>query len=279
MRMIAICAWQVTLAAAALAQSAGNPSHSSPETHGPAAPAVCDGKDLPMKLKDGSTGVPVKCCRGRDDVLVQEGRGATGLAFRLRGTRCSNYKPKPQDACEVSGQCDFGPCGVAPLLPVSGTEQHVFKPEHAVKACGYQIKLEPNSGGVDQFDAYPEPYRNTEQEYPLVTPACPYTACDGHRPAITVSVTTVANQATGTVKSQPEGISLSQAGTASKKFADPITITANPKGPDARAVLSGGGCAVNGGFGETVHCNVPLAPDPEVTVTFECKPGQTCQMQ
>jgi hypothetical protein len=266
-RIVVSLALLTVLAAVVVAQD--------PETP---APAVCDGKKLPMKLRDGSLGVPVECCRGRDDVMAHEGPGAKGLAFRLLGKRCTKYGST--DPCSVPGAdaCPIGPCGAAPLLLIQGTEQHIFKPKHAVKACGYQVKLQPNSAGVDQIDAYPELYDNAnpQVEYPKVTPSCPYTACLGHEPAITVSVTSVANGATGTVTSNPPGISLTGAGTGSGLFADPVKITANPTGPNARAVFSGSGCTASEEYGHTVHCSVPLAPDPAITVTFECKPGATC---
>ncbi len=265
-RIVVSLALLTVLAGVALAQ---------PDAPSPAAPAVCDGKNLPMKFPDGSTGVPVECCRGRDDVMVHEGRGAKNLAFRLRGTPCTN---EDHSACTIPGPhpCDFGPCGAEHGTLIEGTKLHVFKPKHAVKACGYQIKLQPSSLGVDQFALYPESF-DTQVEYPKVTPACPYTACIAqHRPAITVGVTSVANGATGTVTSNPPGISLTGAGTGSGVFADPVKITANPTGPNARAVFSGGSCTASEEYGHTVHCNVPLAPDPVITVTFECKPRATC---
>jgi hypothetical protein len=270
MRIVASFALLTVLAGLALAQ---------PETPSPATPAVCDGKNLPMKLPDGSTGVPVECCRARDDVLVHEGRGAKNLAFRLVGKPCSMFDD-PHKMCSIPGSvlCDYGACGAAHALVIEGTAQHVFKPAHAVKACGYQIKLQPSSAGVDQVDAYSEMY-DSQVEYPKVTPACPYTACIGLRqPGISVSVTLAANNATGTVQSSPPGITLLRPGSATSLFADPVKLTANP-GQHARAVFSGGGCTASGGYGATIHCNVPLAPDPEVTVTFECKADETCPMQ
>ena len=269
-RIIALFALVTVLPGAAFAQS---------ETPSPPAPSVCDGKNLPMKFPDGSNGVPVKCCLGRDDVMVHEGRGAQNLAFRLRGTPCTK---EDHSACTIPGAsanlCEFGPCGAERGTLIVGTEQHVFKPRHTVKTCGWQIKLQPSSGGVDQFALYPESF-DTQVEYPKVTPSCPYTACIAqHRPAISVSVTVVENQATGKVKSDPPGISLAGAGTAQSFFADPVKLSANPS-EHARAVFSGGGCSATGNYGETIHCNVPLAPDPAVTVTFECKPGENCHMQ
>jgi len=69
--------------------------------------------------------------------------------------------------------------------------------------------------------------------------------------------------ATGSVNSEPPGLSVDGAGRASKAFAEPVKLTATPK-KFARAVFSGGGCDIVGDYGQTKSCHVPLAPDPQV---------------
>jgi hypothetical protein len=282
-RITVVGALLLSVASAVAQSSSGkittNPvplEHATPEL----GPQECDGSRLPMKLPTGPAG-PVSCCRGRDDVMVHIGRTKESVAFRLLGTPCTMYGG-PEE-CSVPGaqQCAVGPCGasiegvLAGTLPPGspGSEAHVFRPKHAGKACGHQVTL-----GTNQFAFYPERYddQNPQTAYPEVTPACPYTACLGHRPAITITVIGVEDMASGHVESDPPGISLPGAGTASNPFADSVTLTAHPKSSHARAVFSSGGCSVQGEYGHKAKCTVPLAPDPEITVTYQCKPGLHC---
>jgi hypothetical protein len=78
------------------------------------------------------------------------------------------------------------------------------------------------------------------------------------------------------VTSDPPGITLSHAGRASGTFEGAVTITADPTGKHARAVFSGD-CIKIGEYGQKAECHVKLAPDPKVTVTYECRAGFTCE--
>jgi hypothetical protein len=226
-----------------------------------------------MKLKTGPAG-PVSCCVGRDNVMVHVGATKEMIAFRLIGTACTKYNSSD----ECSGmQCDFGPCGAAiqgfttDTVGPPANDARVFHPKHAVKACGFQAEVGPGL-----FSFYPEKFVD-QLEYPKVTPSCPYTTCVSRKePGITITVTGVADGASGSVNSEPPGLSVDGAGTASKAFAEPVELTAKPNA-NARAVFSGGGCDIVGDYGHTKSCHVALAPDPQVTVTYQCKPGEHCE--
>jgi len=173
-------------------------------------------------------------------------------------------------------QCQFGPCGAAiqgfttDTVLSSPADAHVFHPQHAVKSCGFQAEIGPNL-----FSFYPEPYKD-QLEYPKVTPSCPYTSCVSWKmPGITIAVTGVEDGASGHVKSEPPGLSVDGAGTASKTFAGPIKLIATPN-QNAKALFSAQ-CEIVESSGDNQTCKVPLAPDPQVTVTYQCKPGQVCE--
>ncbi|MGH9552577.1 MAG: hypothetical protein ACRD3W_24570 [Terriglobales bacterium] len=147
----------------------------------------------------------------------------------------------------------------------------IFKPTSKPQECGYQTK-DPVSQAISSV---PEPYTNQPQ-YPGVTAACPYTAClAGGRPATTFTVTAVADHATGHVKTNPPGITISGAGTNSKEFAKAVTLIADPHGQHARAVFSGS-CIKTGDYGHAAVCKTNLIPLPAVTVTYECHAGFSC---
>lgn len=156
--------------------------------------------------------------------------------------------------------------------------------------CGYQVK-----NGDQVVVSSPEEY-TSQKLYPSVEAKCPYTRClDGGKPGVTVTLTAKTLNATGRVESDPPGISLLGAGTASAPFAgqgdadddhpghphhdqkEIATLTATPTDKNARATYSGGGCDEIGKYGDPVRCKVRLAPDPSITVTYECKQGFTCK--
>jgi hypothetical protein len=269
--------------ASAIAQNSNENKNANPvpPNHEPSelGSHQCDGSRFPMKLPTGPA-VPVSCCRGRDGVMVHIGRTKQTVGFRLPGTPCSMHDGSTLCSLPGKPQCEIGPCGASvegftvDTATPPGTDAHVFRPKHAVKACGYHAEI-----GTNQFSFYPERYddHNPQPDYPKVTPSCPYTACLGHRPGITITAKGVENGASGHVESHPPGLSVSGADTGSQTFADPVTLSAFPKSSDARAVISGGGCDSTGQYGKKVECSVPLTPDPEVTVTYQCKPGASCE--
>jgi hypothetical protein len=206
--------------------------------------------------------------------MVHVGATKETIAFRLISSACTKYNSSD----ECSGmQRDFGPCGAAiqgvttDTVNPPTTDARVFHPEHAVKACGFQAEIGPGL-----FSFYSEKFTD-QLENPKVTPSCPYTTCISRKkPGITITVTGIVDGATGSVNGEPPGLSVVGAGTASKAFAEPVKLTATPK-KFARAVFSGGGCDIVGDYGQTKSCHVPLAPDPQVTVTYQCKPGENCE--
>jgi len=60
-----------------------------------------------------------------------------------------------------------------------------------------------------------------------------------------------------------------------RNFEGDIRLIANPTGSHARAVFSGD-CSKTGDYGKKAECFVKLAPDPKVTVTYQCQAGFTC---
>jgi len=54
-----------------------------------------------------------------------------------------------------------------------------------------------------------------------------------------------------------------------------IVFLCLPSAKHARAVFSGD-CIKTGEYGKKAECSTKLAPDPEVTVTYECEKGFTC---
>ena len=57
----------------------------------------------------------------------------------------------------------------------------------------------------------------------------PMTCISRMKPGITITVTGIVDGATGSVNSEPPGLSVDGAGTASKAFAEPVKRTATPK--------------------------------------------------
>lgn len=245
----------------------------------------CDGTHFPMLLPDGSKSGSSSCCqKGIDFFFI--GPGNT-LAHRQIGLVCSKLDTTTN--CK-DHDCDFGPCGariVSHPQADPNTIIHVFEPKSNPQLCGTQVIVNGQaislSGSVGPPD---EPY--TDQPiYPAVTASCPYTRCIvGGIPAVTLTVTAETHNATGHVESEPAGISLSGEGKSPGVVfpKDPHSppphprvaiLEAEPKGNHARAVFSGD-CANHGAFGKKARCEVPLVPDPKVTVTYECREGFTC---
>jgi carbon monoxide dehydrogenase subunit G len=100
----------------------------------------------------------------------------------------------------------------------------------------------------------------------------------GGVPVVTLTVTAKTYNATGSVTSNPAGIQLQGAGTASSMFAHTVTLTAAPKGAHVRVRFSGNCRNAHhlGDLGEGNECLVSSVPDPNVTVTLTCREGFTC---
>jgi hypothetical protein len=98
----------------------------------------------------------------------------------------------------------------------------------------------------------------------------------GSQPAVALTVQAVASVATGRVKSIPKGIDIKGGDSSTALFTQTdVTLSAEPDGPRARAVFSGD-CAATGAYGKAVDCTLSLAGGNTVTVTYECKPGFSC---
>jgi hypothetical protein len=136
----------------------------------------------------------------------------------------------------------------------------------------------PLEGGATYF---PEPYTG-QTLYPGVVATCPYRDClaDG-TPVVTgfaLTVTAVTDGATGEVKSKFPGISIDGAGSDSWGYEGgaEVTLRAEADGNNARAVFSGA-CSGSSPYGETATCTLTMDATKAVTVTYQCKPGFTCQ--
>ncbi len=157
---------------------------------------------------------------------------------------------------------------------------HVFVPDSQPKVCGWDTNGDPvpEEGGAT-FS--PEPYTG-QSLYPEVIATCPYRDClaDG-TPVVTgfaLTVTAVKDGATGEVRSKFQGISIDGAGSDSWGYEGgaQVTLTAEAAGNNARAVFSGA-CSGTGGYGEKSTCTLTMNATSAVTVTYQCKPGSTCQ--
>lgn len=243
-------------------QSAGQ-GVTAPQTSPTAVetPPPCDGKYFPKKKA-----APGACCQEGIDIYQVIGQSG-GLGHRVIGTACT-VGPGPDGRTRT-----YGPCGVA-IVPTSpqaqGTDVKIFKPHILVNVCGHQVM--PFNRTQPVF--YPEQYDN-QLLYPPVTPTCPFTFCDGAKPVVRLNVSVSAGTTLGRVTSSPAGIKLSGAARASGLFSGDATLTAEPTSKHARAVFSGD-CKKSGEYGEKADCLVKLAPDPKVTVSFECEKGFTC---
>ena len=247
---------------------------------------ACDGKYFPMTKNSGSSS-----CAPTGSIHQQPGREvwhaigqSGGLAHRYIGSVCINKtvpvgdNPFPHPGATTM-LLQFGPCGAAkdPLEPsdlTSGTNAKVFLPTSG-HGFGYTVTTST------QTVSYPEPYVS-QPLYPPVTAGCPYTLCVASpdpqapgRPAVKVTVSVPAGSALGSVQSAPPGITLSGAGEASGSFSGDVVLIGAPTDRHVRAVFSGD-CQKTEQYGQRAECIVKLAPDPTVTVTFECETGFTC---
>jgi hypothetical protein len=251
----------------------------------------CDGGHFPMLLPDGSKGGSPSCCqKDVDFFLIGSGNR---LGHRQIGQLCSKIDPSTNSVTTncTDRECTVGPCGAS----IVGAQQadsnrviRIFQPKSNPQLCGTQVIVNGQAISLSGSIGPPqEPYVD-QPIYPAVTASCPYTTCiAGGIPAVWLKVIAVTHNATGHVESEPAGISLSGAGespqTAFPK--DPHSppphpqiaiLEAEPKGPHARVVFSGD-CTNNAGFGQKARCDVPLVPNPTVTVTYDCQDGFTCE--
>jgi hypothetical protein len=240
--------------------------------------AACNGANFPKRL-----GSPPSCSPTGSDyqlagaeewhVIPQTG----GLAHRYLGPACTSRK-LPCDKILY-----YGPCGAA-MDPnedpawVNGRDAKVFLPASG-HGLGYQVNT--YYGIYSNVVSSPEPYSG-QPLYPPVTASCLYTLCIA--PGIPAFKLTLgifsppnvpAGATLGRVRSDPPGIKLSGAGEASGVFPGDVSLIAEPTERHVRAVFSGD-CEKAGEYGQRAECLVKLAPDPNVTVNFECEKGFTC---
>jgi hypothetical protein len=239
---------------------------------------ACDGKYFPINKP-----APGSCCEQGKDIYQVIGQNG-GLGHRVIGIACTR-EDTPGTFSTHCGEgtdlpCTFGPCGVEidKTHPAwqNGKDTKIFRPSSSGE-CGYQVTI----NAVTTF-FHPEKYTGQQPLYPSVTGTCPYTACaTGGKPVTKVTVVTYIppNSPTGAslgrVTSSPAGITVSGRARASGLFSGDVTLSAEPTSKHARAVFSGD-CKKAGEYGEKAECVVKLAPDPKVTVTFECEKGFTC---
>jgi hypothetical protein len=250
----------------------------------------CDDSHFPMLLSDGSKGGSPSCCQKGIDFFFT-GPGSK-LGHRQIGQVCSKIDPSTNSVTTncTDRECTVGPCGAS----IIGAQQadpntiiRIFEPKSNPQLCGTQVIVNGQAVASSGSIGPPVELYTDQPIYPAVTASCPYTRCIvGGIPAVTLTVSAETHNATGHVDSEPAGISLSGSGTSTNVFPkDPQSppphprvaiLVAEPQGKHARAVFSGD-CTNNAGFGEKVHCDVPLVPDPQVTVTYECQDGFACQ--
>jgi hypothetical protein len=244
---------------------------------------ACNGANFPMLMGPSPSCSPV----GNNDqsfvpevwhVIPKTG----GLAHRFLGPACTSQTV----VCE---QVRFyGPCGAA-LDPnedpawVGGRDAKVFLPKSG-HGTGYQVNTyyEAYSNTVYGPSPGAEPYTN-QIPYPPVGATCRYTLCIGPGvPGITLTLDILsppnvpAGATLGRVRSDRPGITLSGAGKASGVFPGDVNLIAEPTGGHVRAVFSGD-CEKVGEYGKRAECLVKLAPDPNITVNFECEKGFSCE--
>jgi hypothetical protein len=234
----------------------------------------CDSNRFPIGKGDS----PSCCQQGSDIFHVLE--GTREVIHRQVGPACTNKDPRV--TC-IGKACDFGPCGttIVPIVPSrrSTKDGIIFVPMSNPHECGYQATETPTSGFESEVISSPEAY-SQQPQYSGVIATCLYKRCPAHAgpPVSDFEITIRTLGATGRVKSNPAGITLSGSGKASGAFSDAVTLTAQPTGRHARAVFSGD-CIETGEYGKSAECRVKLAPDPKVTVTYECEKDFRCSTQ
>jgi hypothetical protein len=242
-------------------------------------PPACSGANFPIKKGSSSSCAPTGSAYQPEVWHVIGTQGGGGLAHRYLGPACTSRKTTCGNALF------FGPCGAA-LDPnedpawVDGRNATVFFPA-AGHGVGFQVTTYYGQYSNTVLNPEnPEPYTG-QPLYPPVVATCPFTACIGPGiPAIEVtlailSLNVPAGTSLGRVLSDPPGITLQGSGEASGLFPGDVTLIAEPTGKHVRAVFSGD-CKKAGEYGQRAECIVKLAPDPKVTVTFECEKGFTC---
>jgi hypothetical protein len=141
------------------------------------------------------------------------------------------------------------------------------------KVCGYQVSL-----GRNIIVSVPEKY-DGQTLFDGVTASCYYGTClDGGRRANAYSITIVEANATGISTLQPGDFTLLGGASFSwvREQGD-ITLIAKPTGSLAQAKFTGA-CNLTGKVGETITCKIPMAPNPEVTLTYFPCSNLSCEI-
>jgi hypothetical protein len=243
------------------------------DTHGDDRATTCSSCRFPTNL-----GAPLRCCQQGQLTWHIPPNAPNRVAQRQFALACRQSNGI-STKCGVGSNpfvpCAYGPCGArADWIHDGSNPAMVFFPTSQPTVCGYDA-----SNTSDQF-FFPEPFTN-QPLYPGVAPSCPYRAClvDGTpvEEGFALTVTGVADGATGDVTSKPSGIFIAGVGDTSWGFegGTVVSLRANPDGARARAVFSGA-CSESGEYGKKATCDVPITATQSVTVTYQCEPGFTC---
>jgi hypothetical protein len=230
----------------------------------------CSGENFPT-----DKGNSPSCCKQEDGNifhLIEVSPFLKRVAHRKLGAVCSDEGGL--QTCTGTA-CYFGPCGVARVETWDGNTAEIFIPNDSAqkRSCGYQLNFHRQL--VVQF---PEPF-DKQTQYPAVTASCLYGTClSGGKRANTFTINVEVSNGTGRTSIDPGDITLLGAANAAVVLAEGgITLTAEPIGSHTRVEFSGA-CSIKGASAETIKCDIPMAPDPKVTVTYVCSSGLACQL-
>jgi hypothetical protein len=230
----------------------------------------CSGENFPT-----DKGNSPSCCKQADENifhLVEVPPFSVKLVHRKLGAVCSDESGL--QTCSGTA-CYYGPCGAARVETWDGTTAEIFIPNDPVQKrnCGYQVNLRRQL-----IVKFPEAF-DSQTQYPAVTASCVYGTClSGGKRANTFTINVVVSNGTGRTSIDPGNITLLGAANAALVLAEGgITLTAEPIGSHTRVEFSGA-CSIKGTSAETIKCDIPMAPDPTVTVTYVCSSGLACQL-
>jgi hypothetical protein len=228
----------------------------------------CSGENFPTDKGN----IP-SCCKQADGNIfhvIEVPPFSVKLVQRKLGAVCSTETGL--QTCSGTA-CYFGPCGAARGETWDGNTAEIFIPKKDPAQCGYQVKH-----GKELVVQFPEPF-DGQHQYDPVTASCVYGTClSGGKRANTFTINVVVSNGTGRTSIDPGDITLLGAANAAVVLAyGGITLTAEPMGSHTRVEFSGA-CSIKGTTAETIKCDIPMAPDPAVTVTYVCSSGLACQL-